>query len=61
MLEHSKVNARAWSPSNGMLENSSHGCPLDGLVVVRAGTELSPLARKFFDWVLAEAEAGRSA
>jgi len=30
-------------------------------LAVPAGTELSPLARKFFDWVLAEAAAGRSA
>jgi LysR family glycine cleavage system transcriptional activator len=30
-------------------------------LVAPAGTELSPLAGKFFDWVLAEAETGRSA
>jgi LysR family glycine cleavage system transcriptional activator len=30
-------------------------------LVAPAGTELSPLARKFFDWVLAEAAEGRSA
>jgi LysR family glycine cleavage system transcriptional activator len=30
-------------------------------LVAPAGTELSPLARKFFDWVLVEAETGRSA
>ena len=30
-------------------------------LAVPAGAELSPLARKFFDWVLAEAEAGRPA
>ncbi len=30
-------------------------------LVAPAGTELSPLARKFFDWVLAEAQIGRSA